>query len=238
MKKEVALLQLANKKEYQKNLDELIGYLKEVDNNAIVVAPEVCLSDYDYENLQEACEFSEYALKELLKIVDSQILVLTLLRKYGDDFVNEAVVLHKKTVVHKQKKHKLFKLGDEHKFLKAGDGKDITIFEIDGIKFGLLICFELRYKELWAKLEGADIILAPSQWGLPRKRHLEIIANALAVVNQCYVLVANSSKADMASSSAIYAPMGGVVRDDASVLIKGEIDFKQIKFMRRYLKLD
>jgi len=41
----------------------------------------------------------------------------------------------------------------------------------------------------------------------------------------------------MASSSAIYAPMGGVVLDDAARLIKSEIDFKQIKFMRRYLKL-
>jgi len=102
----------------------------------------------------------------------------------------------------------------------------------------LLICFELRYKELWAKLEGADVILVPSQWGLPRKRHLEILGQALGVMNQCYCLVANSSKADMAASSAIYAPMGGLVRDDASTLIKGEIDFKQIKFMRRYIKLD
>jgi len=235
--KKVAILQLSNKKEYQKNLDELLYFVNKIDKDAIIVAPEVCLTDYDYENLEEACKFSEYALNELLKVVNSQIVVLTLLRKIDGDFVNQAVVIHKRTIVHKQNKHKLFKLGNEHKYLKAGDGKDIKIFEIDGVKYGLLICFELRYKELWAKLEGADIILLPSQWGLPRKRHLEILGNALAVVNQCYVLIANSSKADMASSSAIYAPMGGVVRDDAATLIKGEVDFKQIKFMRRYLKL-
>ena len=235
--KKVAILQLSNKKEYQKNLDELLYFVNKIDKDAIIVAPEVCLTDYDYENLEEACKFSEYALNELLKVVNSQIVVLTLLRKIDGDFVNQAVVIHKRTIVHKQNKHKLFKLGNEHKYLKAGDGKDIKIFEIDGVKYGLLICFELRYKELWAELEGADIILLPSQWGLPRKRHLEILGNALAVVNQCYVLIANSSKADMASSSAIYAPMGGVVRDDAATLIKGEVDFKQIKFMRRYLKL-
>jgi len=235
--KEIVVLQLANKKEYQKNLDELLELLKEAREDAIVLAPEVCLTDYDYENIEEACKFSEYALEKLLEVVDSQIVALTILKKVDGKYYNEAVVIHKKRVVHSQRKHKLFKLGDEHKYLEAGSGEDIEIFEVDGIKFGLLICFELRYKELWTKLEGADVILIPSQWGLPRKRHLEILGNALAVVNQCFVAVSNSSKADMASSSAIYAPMGGMVLDDASRLIKSEIDFKQIKFMRRYLKL-
>ena len=232
-----AALQLANKKEYQKNLDELISYINTLPKDALIVAPEVCLTDYDYDNIEKAAEFSELAISELLKLIDNQILVFTTILKENDSYVNKAVVLHKHKIVHSQNKHKLFKLGNEHLYLKAGDGEDIKIFEINGVKYGLLICFELRYKELWQKLEGADIILAPSQWGLPRKRHLEIISNALAVINQCYVVVANSSKADMASSSAIYAPMGGKTIDDASSVIKSDIDLKQVKFMRRYIKL-
>ena len=234
---QVAALQLENKKEYQKNLDELISYIKELSDFDLIVAPEVCLTDYDYDNIKEAAEFGKYALDRLLELVDNQIVVLTLILQEENEYVNKAVVIHKHKIVHSQNKHKLFKLGNEHLYLKAGDGKDIEVFEINGTKYGLLICFELRYKELWQRLEKADIILAPSQWGLPRKRHLEIISNALAVVNQCYVVVANSSKADMASSSAIYAPMGGKVIDDASRVIKSEIDLKQIKFMRRYIKL-
>jgi len=235
--KEVALLQLKNNPNYQKNLDKILEYLKELPKEAIVVAPEVCLTDYDYDNLENACEFSEYALKELLKVVNFQVLVLTLLRKVDDTYINQAVVIHKNKIVHKQPKHKLFKLGDEHKYLSAGDDTQIVKFKIDNLQYGLLICFELRYKELWKKLEGADIILVPSQWGEPRKRHLEILGNALAVMNQCFVLIANSSKESMASSSAIYAPMGGKVIDDVSECIRGYIDTKQIKMMRRYLKL-
>ena len=238
MKRDVALLQLKNNPNYQKNLDKILKYLQEVPKDAIVVAPEVCLTDYDYENLQKACEFSEYALQELLKVVDTQILALTLLRKIDGNFVNQAVVLHKNSIVHTQIKHKLFKLGDEHLFLKAGDGSEIKVFEVDGIKFGLLICFELRFKELWQKLEKAEIILAPSQWGLPRKRHLEIIGSGLAVVNQCFTLIANSAKDTMASSSGVYSPMGGVVVNDYSELIEAKIDLKEVKFMRRYLVLD
>lgn len=237
MKRDITVLQLNNNPSYRKNLEKIKEYIRTLSSNAIILAPEVCLTDYDYENLEKACEFSEVALKELTQMVDNQIVALTILRKIDDKFVNQALVLHKGKVVHSQNKHKLFKLGDEHKFLEAGSGEDIEIFEVDGIRFGLLICFELRFKELWQKLDGADIILVPSQWGLPRKRHLEIIGNSLAVVNQCYVAIANSSKADMASSSAIYAPMGGVVIDDASESIQSIVDFKQIKFMRRYLKL-
>ena len=232
-----AALQLANKKEYRKNLDELISYINTLPKDALIVAPEVCLTDYDYDNIEKAANFSKLAINELLELIDNQILVFTTILKERDSYVNKAVVIHKHKIVHSQNKHKLFKLGNEHLYLKAGSGEDIKIFEINGVKYGLLICFELRYKELWQKLENADIILAPSQWGLPRKRHLEIISNALAVVNQCYVVVANSSKADMASSSAIYAPMGGKTIDDASSVIKSDIDLKQVKFMRRYIKL-
>ncbi len=237
MLKEVVLLQLKNNPIYQKNLDKILKYLKELPKEAIIVAPEVCLTDYDYENLEEAVKFGEYALDELKKAVNSQILVLTLLRKVNDSYINQAVVIHKNKIVHKQAKHRLFKLGDEHKFLEAGDDKEIVKFKIDNIEYGLLICFELRYKELWQKLEGADIILVPSQWGEPRKRHLEILGSALAIMNQCYCLIANSSKEGMASSSAIYSPMGGKVIDDASECIRGFIDLKQVKFTRRYLKL-
>ena len=237
MLKEVALLQLKNNPVYKKNLDKILKYLKELPKDIIIVAPEVCLTDYDYDNLEEATKFSEYALEKLLEAVDTQILALSILRKVDKGYINQAVVIHNHKVVHKQTKHKLFKLGDEHKFLVAGDEKEIVKFKIDNLEYGLLICFELRYKELWQKLEGADIILVPSQWGEPRKRHLEILGQALAVMNQCYVLIANSAKETMASSSAIYAPMGGKVIDDASECIRGYIDTKQIGFMRRYLKL-
>jgi predicted amidohydrolase len=230
-------LQLKNKKPYEKNLEELLEIIATLPKDALIVAPEVCLTDYDYENLDEACKFGEYALEELVKVVDEQILALTLLLKENGKAVNKAVVLHKGKIVHAQNKAKLFKLGNEHHYLEAGDEEDIKIFEINGIKFGLLICFELRYKELWQRLEGADIILVPAQWGLPRKRHLEILSHALAVMNQCFVIVSNSSKEDMASSSAIYTPTGGKNINDYARVIESNLDFKELEFMRRYLKL-
>jgi len=228
-------LQLPNHPRYQKNLDKLLAYIERYKTEKLIVAPEVCLTDYDYAHIDEAVAFSEQALEQLKTVVNEQIVVLTLLSRHGEHYTNDAVVIHKHRIVHRQSKHKLFLLGEEDKYLQAGKAEDIQLFEIDGVKYGVMICFELRFKELWKQLEGAEVILLPSQWGLPRKQHLEILSQALAIMNQCYVVVANSAKETMASSSAIYSPSGGVAMDDMQEVIRGEIDFGLIKKMRRYL---
>ena len=235
---EAVVLQLPSKKRYQENLDKLLELLKIHQDKQIIVAPEVYLTAYDYEHMETAAMFSLNAIKTLKKEVDEQIVVLTLILKDGDDFVNQAVVIHKHKVVHRQNKVKLFRLGDEDLYLKAGKEKKIKPFKIEGVTYALLICFELRFKELWKRIEGVDVVLVPVRWGLLRKRHLEILSRALAVMNQCYVLLSNSSDADMASSSAIILPSGEVRQDDSKESIEGVVDFREIRKMRRYIVMD
>jgi predicted amidohydrolase len=230
------VLQLYNRTPYHKNLDALLHHIDTQSDQAIVLAPEVSMTDYDYDNLEAAARFGEEAIARLCERVDRQVLGLTLLTRQEDgSYTNDAVVIHDHRVVYRQSKHKLFLLGEEDKYLSAGTEEGIGLFVIDGVKYGMLICFELRFKELWRRLEGADVILVPSQWGLPRKRHLEILAQALAVMNQAYVMVANSAREEMASSSMICSPSGGVIMDDMQEVISGEIDFLLLKKMRRYI---
>ena len=235
---EVVSLQLPSAKRYQTNLDTLLNYIHTYQDKDIIIAPEVYLTAYDYEHLTTAAKFSANALKTLKKVVDEQIVVLTLILEDGDEFVNQAVVIHKHKVVYRQDKVKLFKLGDEDLYLRAGKEKKIKPFMINGVKYALVICFELRFKDLWKQMEGVDIVLVPARWGLPRKKHLEILSQALAVMNQCYVLLSNSSDADMASSSAIISPQGDVIRDDSKESLEGVVDFREIKKMRRYIVMD
>jgi len=233
-----AVLQLPSKMRYQENFDKLLELLKENQDKQIIVAPEVYLTAYDYEHLTTAAKFSAKALKTLKSEVNEQIVVITLILEEGDHFVNQAVVIHKHKLVYKQNKVKLFKLGDEDLYLMAGKKKKIQPFEIEGVKYALLICFELRFKDLWKQIEGVDIVLVPARWGLARKKHLEILSSALAVMNQCYVLLSNSSDPDMASSSAIISPNGDLLMDDTKEVLEGMIDFREIKKIRRYIVMD
>ena len=235
---EVVTLQLPSHPRYQENLDTLLVYLREHHKKQLIVAPEVFLTSFDYAHMPTAAKFSANALKTLKKEVGEQILVLTLILKEGDGFVNQAIVIHKHRVIHRQNKVKLFKLGDEDLYFTAGKKKQIKPFEIEGVKYALLVCFELRFKDLWKQIEGADVVLLPSRWGKARKTHLEILSRALAVMNQCYVIVSNSSDRDMASSCAIISPTGFVTANDKLEVIEAHIDFREIKKMRRYIVID
>jgi len=234
----VVALQLPSEKRYQTNLERLLEYIQAHRDKEIIAAPEVFLTAYDYEHLATAAKFSAKALKVLKQEIDESILVFTLLIEEEGVFYNQAVVIHRHKVMHRQEKVKLFKLGDEDLYLTEGRKKRIKPFEIDGVKYAILICFELRFKELWKQIEGADVVFIPARWGLPRKRHLQILSQALAVMNQCYVIVSNSSDNDMASSSAIISPNGNVIMDDSLEAIEGRIDFREIKKLRRYIVMN
>ena len=203
----------------------------------MIIAPEVYLTAYDYDNFKEAVDFYNTAMEAILPLISTQILVFTIIREENNKIVNQAVVIHNHKVVYRQNKYKLFKIGDEHKYFEAGEKEGIEQFNINGVSFALIICFELRFKELWRILEGVDIVLIPAMWGKPRKRHLEVLSQALAVMNQSFVVVCNSANEDMASSSAIISPWGDVVMDDRLELISYTIDLKEVKKVRRLIPI-
>lgn len=232
----VATLQLKTASSYQENLEILLSHIQSSDAN-VIVAPELCLTNFDYENFEEAAAFYEVALEQLLKIEPHKTLVLTMTKKEGDNFVNQALVIHNHQVVHRQNKYKLFTLGKEEKYFMAGDQNDIVTFKIEGVTYALLICFELRFKMLWRQIEGADVVLIPARWGKTRKRHLEVLSQALAIMNQAFVVVSNAADDDMANASSIISPWGEVTMDDEVEVIASAIHLKEVKKVRRMISM-
>jgi predicted amidohydrolase len=231
-------LQFESNQDYEKNLATLSRLIKQTPANAVVLAPEVCLSGFDYERLEAAALFSTKALKELLSLSEERIIAFTLIEKNeSGEFFNVAKVLHKKCLVHEQAKNRLFKLGDEHKHFSQSQDKKLCLFEIEGIKFGLLICFELRFKQYWQDLEGADIILVPARWGKSRAEHFTILTEALAIMNQCYVMGADGANEECASMSGIISPFGKASRNGNTLCLSIPYDTQEIRRMRRYLNV-
>ena len=235
-KRFLSTLQFSSTENYEENLHTLITLIEETPENSIVLAPEVCLTGFDYEHFEAASAFSLKAIDTLLKLSKKRIITLTIIEKRENGkFFNIAKVIHKEKVVHEQSKNMLFKLGDEHKHFTAGKDKNFKLFEIDGIKFGLMICFEMRFKNYWIDLEGADIILAPSRWGKNRTENFRVMTEALAVMNQCYVLGADASNEDCTSMSGIITPFGKAARNGNNLCLITEYDKQEIRRMRRYL---
>ncbi|MBN2782900.1 MAG: carbon-nitrogen hydrolase family protein [Campylobacterales bacterium] len=236
-KPEISLYSLSfeTTKNYNTNLKTLLNLIEEAKENSIIVAPEVCLTGFDYEHFTDACDFASIAIANIKKVSTNKVIILTMFEKKDGKIYNFAKVFYNGETIHEQAKTKLFQLGDEHKFMYAGDEKDIKIIEIFGLKIAILICFELRFKELWQKLEGADIIAVPSWWGKLRSENFTTLTEALAIMNQCYVIASDSANKECTAKAGIITPFGDAQRNGDKVSQEVFYSQDEIKKMRRYL---
>ena len=222
---------------YHDNLSKLITLIKQSDENAIVLAPELCLTNFSFDQMEEAAAFGQEALKEILPLSKNRIIAFSMTEKREEKFYNSAKILYDNKVIHSQDKVHLFKFGQEDDYFESGNEAKVKIVEIDGLRFAILICFEIRFTQLWELIRGADVIMIPALWGKLRKSQFESITTAMAILNQAFVIAADSSQEDMASSSGIITPFGEAFRDDAKEFISLQADLKEIKKMRRYMDI-
>lgn len=229
-------LQLKTSNNFEKNLQKLKTHILKTPSNSLILAPELYLNGYAYDKLDEAINITKKAIKLLKKLsIDDKIIALTVTTKEENNYYNTLHIFYQGQIIHTQSKAKLFVLDNERKYFTKGDEKDIKIIDINGIKIASLICFELRFIELWKQVQGADIILIPAMWGKLRKQNYEALSTALAIANQCYVVASDSANEDMAKSSAIISPFGNVISNDNKKRIISTFNKKEIKKMRRYL---
>ncbi|WP_157351706.1 carbon-nitrogen hydrolase family protein [Aliarcobacter butzleri] len=230
-------LQIKTSNDFQKNLEELKNLINSCEENSIILAPELTLSGFSYDRMDEASTFSIKAIEEIKKLSTNKIIALTFITKKDENFYNTLNIFHNQKIIHAQSKFKLFPLGDELTHFKPGNLEDIKIININGLKIATLICFELRFPELWLKIKGADIILNPAMWGIKRKDHYESISKALALVNQCFVIASNSADDNMAKGSAIITPFGNIIKNDQENIIKATFDKQELIKTRKYIDI-
>ena len=228
-------LQFKTTSNYQTNLDKLTTLINQCEENSIIVAPEVCITGYDYDNFDLAIDFSNTIIDTLLQLSKNKIICTTIINKRDNKVFNTLYIFNNKKIIHTQDKVKLFTFGNEDKYFEVGDMNKIKIIDINGIKIASLICFELRFIDIWQQIKGADIILITAMWGKLRKQNFESLTNALSIMNQCYVIASDSSNDDMASSSGIINPFGIENRDDFAEIITTKFEKHDIKKMRRYM---
>ena len=222
---------------YNANLQTLLTHITSTPENSIVVAPEVCLTAYDYDNFDAVLEFAPIAIEEIKKVSFNKTIILTIIEKKDGEVFNFAKVFHNGEVVYERAKSRLFRFGDEHKYMSEGGDEAIKIIEVDGIKIAIFICFELRFKELWHKSEGADVIAVPSYWGVLRTEHFKVITQTLAIINQCYVVASDSEDEECTKMSGIITPQGEVQRNGNKPCLEVPYSKKEISLMRRYMDI-
>ena len=86
----------------------------------------------------------------------------------------------------------LFTAMGEHERFRAGNR--LARFTLDGVRCGIVICYDIRFPELTRSLavEGLDLLFVPAQWPDLRIPHLHTLTRARAIENQMFVACCNS----------------------------------------------
>lgn len=230
-------LQIKTKQNFSENLEHLRNLIIQCESDSIILTPEVCLTNFCYQRMDQASEFAKEATKTLLALSSDRTIIVTMIEKYRNGFYNNLKVFHKGELLHKQSKHKLFPLGNEHLHFQSGDITEITPFKVDGLICGAINCFELRFIELWQKLKGCDLIFVPAQWGKERKDNFETLTKALAITTQSFVLASSGANDTCAKGSGIITPFGIATTDDSKEIISTKADFNAIVQARKYIDI-
>lgn len=101
---------------------------------------------------------------------DAPMIVVGLIEAEGEDLYNSAVVIHRRALVGRYRKRHL--LGRERCFRP---GEDVQTFAVDGLRFGINICFDTNFAEAAMSVaqQGASLLLCPANNMLPELAAIE-----------------------------------------------------------------
>jgi len=185
--------------EVEANLDLIARAVGEAAaaGSTFTVLPEAAVTGYAFASLSEALPVARkaeaIAERALLGLAETHrmTIVCGTLEPDGDEIFNTALVLLPDGRRYRYRKIHLPFLGVDR---FATPGPDAPgVIEVDGLRFGVLICYDLRFPEAAriCALEGADLIALPTNWPVGVEFHPDLFAPARANENHCYVLAAD-----------------------------------------------
>lgn len=258
-KLKVSLIQLKVVADKRKNLEKAEDMIRQAAKNGarLILLPEMFNTPYESSNFPVYAE--EYPgetnlwLESLSKELEVYIAGGSVPERDGDNLYNTAYVYSDKgEVIAKHRKAHLFDIDvkggitfKESDTLTPGDSS--TIFSIDDMKIGLIICYDIRFPEFSRKLalEGAEAILVPAAFNMTTgPAHWHISARVRALDNQVYMLLCSPAR-DMTGvyvaygHSLVTSPWGDIVGQLGSEegIMCAEIDRGHIKKIREQLPL-
>ncbi len=212
----------------------------------MVVFPEVVDTGYAMATIREqAVPWTEGALPRLREVARrlSLRIVCGLSEREGKAIYNSQVVVDRDgEVIAKYRKTHLFTAPPIAENLCFTPGDSLTDFQLSPFSFGLSICYDLRFPEVYRKLATAHNVTAfiiSSAWPFPRVEHFQTLARARAIENQSYVIAANRVGTDdgvtFCGSSAMVDPSGVVIASaspDREELIQADLSEEVLKSVR------
>lgn len=225
--------------EVEANLDRISRGVADaaVAGAVLVVLPEAAVTGYAFTSLDEgravARRAGVVAAEAIAGLAETHRLTVICgtLEAVGDEVFNAALLATPDRRRYTYRKMHLPFLGIDRFATPGPDAPSVV--EIDGLRVGILICYDLRFPEAarMCALDGADLIALPTNWPVGVDFHPGIFAPARAAENHCYLLacdrVGTERGVTFIGRSSLFDFDGhqlAVASDDREELLVGEID--------------
>lgn len=116
------------------------------------------------------------------------------------------------------------------------------VLEIDGFKLGFVICYDIRFPELFRTMtdRGANVIAVATAWarGVGKEEHWDVLTRARAIENTSYVIASGEVSAKSVGRSRIIDPLGYVLGDAGEkqhALVTAEVEESRVAEVRAVL---
>jgi predicted amidohydrolase len=215
----------------------------------VILLPEMWTTAYELEKLEQLCDrqgkptldmICRLSVKHEINIIAGSFADMD---KDGVIRNTSYVVDRNGNVAAKYEKIHLFRLMGEDARLKGG--RKQCVFKLDGVKCGLIICYDLRFPELvrTLALEGIKVLFVPAEWPAVRLEHWTTLLRARAIENQIFVAAANrAGKNDrdvFAGGSAAFDPWGEMLAaaDFKEQIIGVELTLGKVEEVRAHMDI-
>jgi len=117
----------------------------------------------------------------------------------------------------------------ESDVLAAGEITPLT-FDLDGLRIGLMTCYDLRFPELARLLvdAGAEVLVVPAAWvaGSRKVEHWTTLLRARAIENTVYVVGVGQPGPRYTGHSMVVGPLGDVLVEGGTepATLRAELD--------------
>lgn len=173
------------------------------EDTDILFLPEVWTVGWACEYFRDSAEKLENSsvinfLSETAKKYNVNIVGGSFITKKDDKFYNTCPIINKngKLVGTYDKNHLYNYYGDnEGEILTKGEAP--VIVELDGLRIGLSICYDIRFPEIYRTyaLKGVDLMVNLAAWGSTKEIPWVSMTHSRAVENQCYFIALTQSGA-------------------------------------------
>lgn len=191
------------------------------DKPDVLVLPETWNTGFfPRENLQALCDRDGSQVRQVFGALAERnqvnIVAGSVSNVRGGKVYNTAMVFDRTgaCIASYDKTHLFTPMGEDNYYTP---GDRLCTFVLDGVKCGLIICYDVRFPELTRSLTvpGLDMLFVVSQWPKVRTFHLRSLTTARAIENQMFLVCCNScgtaGQTVYGGNSAIIDPWGETV---------------------------